>query len=102
MTKGDTSENNHLYQKLNQETGKINWQELQRHFARGNVIVVARDLDLVKVAEQISRDQRELIEPRLNSEKIYRATDKDALRWNKQNRSFWAVVIAPWVIVQEI
>lgn len=101
MKKSNVSQDNLLYHKLNQETGKINWHELQRHFARGVVIVVAKDLDLVKIAEQISNDEGALIEPHLKSEKIYRATDQDALRWNDQNQSFWAVVIAPWVLVQE-
>jgi len=102
MTTNDTSDRDLLFQKLNQETGKINWIELQKYFAKGVLIVVARELDLIKIAEQISEDQNKVIAPYLNSGKIYRAADEDAIRWNERNQSFWAVVVAPWVLVQEI
>ncbi|WP_455375316.1 DUF2288 domain-containing protein [Kaarinaea lacus] len=102
MTSNNTPDNDLLFHKLNQETGKINWSELQRHFARGIVIVVDPDLDLVKIAEQISEDQDEIVKSLLDAAKISRATDEDAIRWNKHNQDFWAIVIAPWVLVQEI
>ena len=102
MTSNNTPENDLLFHKLNQETGKINWLELQRHFARGIVIVVDPDLDLVKIAEQVSEDQGEIIKSLLDAAKISHATDEDAIRWNTQNQDFWAIVIAPWVLVQEI
>ena len=102
MTSNNTPENDLLFHKLNQETGKINWLELQRHFARGIVIVVDPDLDLVKIAEQISEDQGEIIKALLDAARISRATDEDAIKWNKHNQDFWAIVIAPWVLVQEI
>jgi len=102
MTKNETSNTDLHFQKLNQETGKINWNELQRHFARGVLIVVAKELDLVEVAEQISEDHDKIIKSYLESKKISRATDNDALRWQDKNQSFWAIVIAPWVLVQEI
>ena len=102
MTSNNTPENDLLFHKLNQETGKINWLELQRHFAGGIVIVVDPDLDLVKIAEQISEDQGEIIKALLDAARISRATDEDAIKWNKHNQDFWAIVIAPWVLVQEI
>ena len=102
MTSNNIPDNDLLFHKLNHETGKINWSELQRHFARGIVIVVDPDLDLVKIAEQISEDQDEIVKSLLDAAKISRATDEDAIRWNKHNQDFWAIVIAPWVLVQEI
>ena len=102
MKNDDTSENHLLFHKLNQETAKINWTELQRHFARGVVIVVESGLDLVKTAEQISKDQNESIKSLLDAGKIFRATDEKAIQWNNHNQEFWAIVIAPWVLVQEI
>ncbi len=102
MTKDSTPANPSLFHKLNSETGKINWSELQRHFARGTVVVVDPDLDLIRIAEQVSLDRDETIKSLLAEEKITRATDEHAIRWNEQNQNFWAVVVAPWVIVQEI
>ena len=102
MTSNSNSENPSLFYKLNSETGKINWSELQRHFARGTVVVVDPDLDLVRIAGQISQNQEDTIKSLFDDGKIARATDLHAIRWNEKNQDFWAVVVAPWVIVQEI
>lgn len=42
--------------KLNLETAQIAWKELQRFFASGAALKVESDLDLVKVAFQVSED----------------------------------------------
>ncbi len=90
-----------LRQKLNLETGKIEWPELQRHFARGSVIVVDSGLDLIEVAVKFIRDDKSRIENWLNAGQIKRANDDHARRWHQADIIFWAVVIAPWVLVQE-
>ena len=102
MTTDDIPADELLFHKLNQETGKINWQELQRYFARGVVVAVDSELDLVSTAKQISQDADEAIKSLIESDKIHRATDDDALRWNDSEQQFWAIVVAPWVLVQEI
>jgi len=90
-----------IFDKLNQETGEINWTELQRHFAHGSVVVVAKEEDLVQVAQYFSTNQEDSIKSLLDAERIHRATDDDAKRWNDSKQNFWAVVLAPWVLVQE-
>ncbi len=91
-----------LRQKLNLETGKLPWSELQRHFARGVVVVVGPQLDLIKVAAAFAEDDRRRIEQWIQQEQLVRAHDEHALKWTEQEPDFWSVVVAPWVIVQEI
>jgi len=91
-----------LRQQLNSETGKITWQELQRHFARGVVIKVAANLDLVTVAEKFVNDDKPAIEVWLNDGSVARCSDQDAKTWSESNTMFWAIVTAPWVLVQEL
>jgi len=90
------------HQQLNLETGQLYWEELQRHFARGVVINVNIELDLVEVALKFTQDDKETIETWLNNKLVARASDDDAKQWEKTKASFWAIVVAPWVIVQEI
>lgn len=90
-----------LQQKMNLETGRLSWPELQRHFARGVVILVANDLDLVDVARSFVQDNKPAVEQWLNSGSIATASAADALRWHDTQAEFWAVVVAPWVLVQE-
>lgn len=90
-----------LKQILNKETGKIAWPELQRHYARGAVIAVSAELDLVEVAFHINQDDTKQVEQWLQSGQLKRATEEDAERWHNLQSTFWAVVVAPWVLAQE-
>jgi hypothetical protein len=88
--------------KLNAETGKLAWKELERHFARGVVIKVAGDLDLVDVALAVARDDKVAVEAWLAQGRIVRASTEDAQTWHAGQSQFWAVVAAPWVLIQEV
>lgn len=88
--------------RLNGETGKLGWSELERHFARGVMIRVAPGLDLVEVASAMVRDDKTVVESWLAGGRIARASAEDAVAWNARRPLFWAVVTAPWVLAQEI
>lgn len=91
-----------LKARLNSETARLGWPELQRHFARGVVVVAAAGMDLVEVATRMSMDDGETIGQWLADNKVRRASEDDARRWVDTDASFWAVVVAPWVVVQEV
>jgi len=92
---------NELHQKLNLETGQIEWSELQRHFARGVVIAISAELDLIEVAVRFTEDDRPTIEDWLTTGWIKRADDDNARNWEQIDTAFWAIVVAPWILVQE-
>lgn len=87
--------------RLNTETARIAWQELAPHFARGSVVVVAAGLDLVEVAAAFVEDRQQDVAAWLDAGQIERAQDEHAERWNRDGGEVWAVVVAPWVLVQE-
>ncbi len=87
---------------LNAQTGKIKWRELARNFARGVVVCVAPGQDLVQIAECLVRDQADEIGKLYEEGALHRAKDEDAIRWENDNSELWAVVVAPWVLVQEL
>lgn len=87
---------------FNAQTAKLAWPELVRHFARGVVIKVSPGMDLVAVAVAMAQDRTEEIEAWTRASQIQRASDDDAREWHEQESAFWAVVVAPWVLVQEI
>jgi len=90
-----------LRQKINLETGSIEWNELVRYFAKGMVVVIGSDLDLIEVAECFAADDQTQVATWIEQDKISRAQDDDARRWHENNSTFWSVVVAPWVLVQE-
>lgn len=91
-----------LKARLNLDTGRLDWPALARHFARGVVIVVADGTDLVDVAVAFAEDDRGRLETWLAEGRVARASDADAQGWHARTAVFWAVVVAPWVLVQEI
>ena len=60
-----------LKETLNQETGAISWAELIRHFARGVVIKVDTDIDLIDVAHHIASDNTAEMQSMLNACLLY-------------------------------
>lgn len=87
---------------LNRETAKIAWQELQKFYARGVVIAVAEGMDLIAVATALHRDDTEQVSAWLQQASICHVDDATAQAWLDAEKVVWAVVVAPWVLVQEI
>lgn len=89
-----------LKQKITLETAKISWKELELFFAKGNLLQVSTNKDLVEVAEQIASNQEQDIEKLILAKDIEFVTPE----WAKNNCSnsptLWAVVVAPYVICQ--
>jgi hypothetical protein len=94
-------DNEDMRVKLNGETARIAWAELQKPFARGAVVKVGAGLDLVDVAASFARDDKTAVERWLRDGSVARLTDQDARDWQERDPTLWAVVAAPWVLVQE-
>lgn len=91
----------HLRAKLNNETAKIRWHELQRFYAQGKVLQVDPALDLVDVACQFASDNVEQCEKWQVANQVVPVSDTTALGWYDVNELLWAVVVAPWILVQQ-
>jgi hypothetical protein len=92
-----------LHSKLNGETGKLCWRELERHYARGVVVKVDAALDLVDVAVSLVQDDAATLGVWLEQGLVARVSDSDAGAWSTEpERLFWAVVVAPWVVIQVV
>ncbi|GAB4298273.1 MAG: DUF2288 family protein [Thiohalomonadaceae bacterium] len=87
--------------KLNSETARIAWPELERHFARGVVVVVAPGMDLIEVAHAMARDDSAALAAWMQDGRVVRAEAEQARDWHARQAEFWAVVVAPWVVIQE-
>lgn len=87
---------------LNQHTAKIHWHELQPHFARGRVLYLAPELDLIAVAQAMLQDNSAYIAELIEQQKIAPVTEQQALDFYQSNRQMWAVVLAPWVLAQPV
>jgi len=86
--------------RLNSETAKIAWLELQRFFAAGQILFVAADLDLIDVAFAFQQDDTEQVKYWLQQALVAPVSDTQAGDWFKRDIILWTVVVKPWVLVQ--
>ncbi len=87
--------------KINTETAKIPWQDLQRFFASAKTLSVNDQLDLVDVAYAFHEDDSKQVEKWVDTEQIVAVSNDQAKQWVDNNSLVWAVVIKPWVLVQD-
>ena len=86
--------------KINSETARLPWAELQRHFAQGTVVYVSEELDLVDVAVRISHDDKASIARWMGEGKLGKVTDLQAQTWAAADMALWTSVVHPFVLVQ--
>ena len=96
-----TDDQQAIFQRLNQETARIDWQELQRYYAGGNMVEVHPTIDLVQVGLEIVNDNKALIEQYITDKKIQPVDDEQAKQWLAVNQNLWALVVKPWILVQQ-
>jgi len=95
------NDSGYTLQDLHAQTARVAWQELEKHFARGAVIRVSGELDLVEVATCLANDDRAAVESWLASRQVNPLETATARDWADRDPELWAVVVAPWVVVQE-
>lgn len=100
-TSAHDSDEMDLETRLNGQTAQIHWHELQRYFARGVVRQVAVGVDLITVGRAIIDNDSNTVQAWLDAE-VLTVPDADcAQRWFDADTELWALVVAPWVLVQE-
>lgn len=90
-----------LHDKINRETGRVKWRELDRHFAAGSVIWVSEQLDLIDVALRIAHDDKTSITRWMNDGTVAKVSDAQAQAWHDGDATLWASVVSPFVLVQQ-
>ena len=89
-------------EKVNQETSKIAWSELQRFFAQGLAVYISSSLDLVDVADAFSKDDKTRVDKWMRQQQVHLVTDQQAGKWIQEDAQVWAAVVKPWILIQNI
>lgn len=89
-----------LLQEYHNQTARIGWHDLQTPYARGTVVQVASTLSLVDVAVQLGMDNTRAFQGWIDAGDVAAVSDEQAQAWYSGNVELWAVVAAPWVLVQ--
>lgn len=89
-----------LFTRLNRQTARIQWKELERFYAQGATLVVAPGVDLVAVAQAVAEDDKDRVKAWMDAKQFGPVGDEQAKLWFESDAELWAVVVAPWVLVQ--
>ena len=90
-----------LEARLNLDTGRIRWAELQPYFAKGLTLRVAAELDLVQVGRVFVDDQSDQVKSWMSKGQVGEVSADQARDWFERDADMWALVVMPWVLVQE-
>lgn len=101
MAESDTERETLLRNEYHGQTARIRWHELQTYYAHGSVVIVADPLNLVEVAVQLGLDNTARFQQWISDGSVAAVSDEQALAWYEANPELWAVVAAPWVLVQQ-
>ena len=96
-----TQEPSTLYAKLLGETASITWKELEPFFAKGALLWVDATLDLIEAAQAVAENQAEKVAAWLAEEKVANVSATRALDMVERDPPLWAVVVSPWIMIQE-
>jgi hypothetical protein len=89
-----------LRAEFHSQTARTDWHSLQVHFARGAVVLVAPELDLVEVAVQLQVDNKPQFEQWIAAQMVGAVSPEQGQTFYEENTSLWTVVAPPWVLVQ--
>lgn len=101
MIDPDLKDPESLKQKLNLDTARINWSLLANYQKEQAVIEVGVSLDLIEVATAFALDKSDEVKAWLDADLIRKVDDQQSNQWQQDNLELWAVVVAPWVLVQK-
>lgn len=92
-----------LKDELKQSLDEAQWDWLMPHADRDAVIVVADGLDLVDVGFAIVNDQVAPVQRWIEASLIYKPSIEQKALWNQdQTKRFTALIVQPYVLVQEM
>jgi hypothetical protein len=94
---------NPVRSKLRGEVMAVTWDHLIPQFARGGLLLIEPQHDLLEVAEAIASDDRARVEGWLSAGALRKLTDDDARAFSSQpGLRFQCVIVQPWVLAQQL
>ena len=90
-----------LRAKLNEDLLRhASWEDMRPHVIRG-VVFVVQGLPLVDAAVALATDDRAIVEGWTADQTLRRPTQPEVARWAEEKTEFAALIIDPFVLVQE-
>ena len=89
-------------EELQQECAPIFYTEIERFFAKGMLVLVSKDINIIDVALIVQADNSEELDKLIKQGIVIRAHDIHAIKWSQEKAQLLTVTAVPWLLVQEI
>jgi len=100
-TRNDTASPAPSRADLEAESDVIPYAELQKFFAKGMLVAVDPNLNLVDVALAMAADDAGRLQQWADNGLVQRAHDEHARAWHADKALLRAVTVTPWILVQD-
>lgn len=101
LNDSDLAEPESLKKKLNQDTARILWSSLSQYDQIDAIVLVDPKLDLIEVACEFASDNSSQVKVWLEGSLVAKVSQEKAELWKLQDPELWAVVVSPWILVQD-
>ena len=88
-------------QKLDKYVGEVSWEYLEPHFQSGSLIYIDNSLCIKDVGQALAKDDTKKVKQWLRAGDALKPCQAHAKYWNEVNSTFIALVVSPFVIIQE-
>ena len=88
-------------QKLDKYVGEVSWEYLEPHFQSGSLIYIDNSLCIKDVGQALAKDDTKKVKQWLMAGDALKPGQAHAKYWNEANSTFIALVVSPFVIIQE-
>ena len=88
-------------QKLDKYVGEVSWEYLEPHLQSGSLIYIDNSLCIKDVGQALAKDDTKKVKQWLRAGDALKPGQAHAKYWNEANSTFIALVVSPFVIIQE-
>jgi hypothetical protein len=79
------------------------WVDLAQHLLRDAIIILNGNLDILKIAQSIAKDESETVNKWISQGVINKPTAEQIKQWNRTpDKLFQCVIVQPYVIIKEL
>lgn len=93
-----------LKDKFEKELELCDWSMLAPHYARGVLLLVKPEIELITVAIALAEDNAQVVKQWQTSEYLRPPSDEEVTSWNKMSGEKFAkfLIVQPFVLIQKI
>lgn len=89
-------------EKLEKYTGEVGWEELRPHYENGALLFVDLSIPIVDAGLAIANDDIDRVAEWRGNGDLVNPSDPHAEYWKKSGARFRALVVSPFVLIQEL